>query len=101
MRDASKARMEAEQRMAEMRQSAWLPPVDRLVAKADRMAKRTSELKAIADGAKPLFDSLDSAQKSDLEAIAGGMFASARGPGDEPAAPWRSYRGERFDGPED
>ncbi len=102
VRDASKARMEAEQRMAEMRQGEWLSPVDRPEAKADRVAKRTSELKAIDDGAKPLFDSLDPAQKSDLELLGRAMFASARGgPGDVTARTWLGYRGEGFDGPKD
>ena len=104
MRDASKARIDAIQTMPgmiQMRESASPSPVDRLEARADRMAKRTSELKAIADGAKLLFDSLDPAQKSDLELLARAMFASARGPGDETAGPWRGYRGEEFDGPED
>ena len=101
VRDASKAHMEAKQRTVEMRQSEWLSPVDRLVARADRLAKRTSELEAIAGGAKPLFDSLDPAQKSDLELVERAMFASARGPGDETAGPWRGDRGEGFDRPED
>ncbi len=100
VRDASKTRIEAIQTMQgiiQMRESASPSPVDRLEARA----KRASELEAIADGAKPLFDSLDPAQKSDLELLARAMFASARGPGDETAGPWRGYRGEEFDGPED
>ena len=104
VRDASKARIDAIQTMPgmiQMRESASPSPVDRLEARADRMAKRTSELKAIADGAKLLFDSLDPVQKSDLELVARAMFASARGPGDETAGPWRGYGGEGFDGPED
>jgi hypothetical protein len=86
VRDASKARTEALQKMMQMRQSEWLSPVDRLKARADRMAKRASELEAIADAAKPLFDSLDPTQKGDFELLGRVMFAPA--PGDVATGPW-------------
>ena len=64
------------------------------------MAKRASELKALADGAKPSFDSLDPAQKSNFELLARVMFASARGPGVMATGPWRGDQGEEVDRPE-
>ena len=103
-RNTGKARIEAMQnmqRMMQMRESASLSPVDRLEARADRMAKRASELKAIAEAAKPLFDSLDSTQKSNFELLARVMFAPAPGPGAMATGPWRGDQGEEFDGPED
>ena len=103
-RDAGKARIEAMQNMRrtmQMRESASLSPVDRLEAKAERMAKRASELKAIADATKPLFDSLDPTQKDDFEMLARAMFAPGPGPGGMARGPWRGDRGAEFDGPED
>ncbi len=104
VRDAGKARIEAMQnmrRMMQLRESASLSPVDRLEAKAERMAKRASELKAIADATKPLFDSLDPTQKDDFEMLARAMFAPGPGPGGMARGPWRGDRGAEFDGPED
>ena len=87
--------------MMQMRQGEWLSPVDRLEAKADRMAKRASELKAIAHAAKPLFDSLDPTQKDDFEMLGRVMFAPGPGPGGMATGPWRGDHGEEFDGPEE
>jgi LTXXQ motif family protein len=103
VRNAGKARIEAVQNMQRMmmRESASLSPVDRLEARADRIAKRASELKAIADAAKPLFGSLDSTQKSNFELLARAMFAPAPGHGAMATGPWRGDQGEEFDGPED
>ena len=101
-RDAGKARIEAMQnmqKMMQMRESAPLSPVDRLEAMADRMAKRASEIKAIADAAKPLFDSFNSTQKSNFELLSR-MFEPAPGPGAMAPGPWRGDQGEEFHGPE-
>jgi hypothetical protein len=64
VRDAAQARREA---FKEMRQ-AWSgdarpSPIERMTAAADRLAKASSEIKAIAEAAKPLYESLDGGQQ--------------------------------------
>jgi zinc resistance-associated protein len=59
VRDAAKARVLALQK----EQSADLSPMDRNLAKADRIAQGQANLEKIVDAAKPLFDSLDATHK--------------------------------------
>ena len=65
VRDAAKARMEERRAMREAMRSGERPsPVEHMNMLADRLAKDSADLKAIAGAAKPLFDSLDETQKS-------------------------------------
>jgi zinc resistance-associated protein len=59
VRDAAKARVLALQK----EQSASLSPMDRNLAKADRIAQGQANLAKIVDAAKPLYDSLDETHK--------------------------------------
>jgi hypothetical protein len=59
VRDAEKARFVALQR----EQSSGLTPMDRLNAKADRLAESQAGLEKIVEAAKPLYLSLDDTQK--------------------------------------
>ncbi len=64
VRDAQKARMEDKRAMREAMRGQERPsPIDHMNAMADRMAKVSASIKAIAGAAKPLFDGLDEAQK--------------------------------------
>ncbi len=64
VRDAAKARMEAVRAMHEAMRGGERPsPIDHMNMMADRLAKASADLKAIAGAAKPLFDSLDETQK--------------------------------------
>ncbi len=64
VRDAAKARMEAMHAMHEAMRSGERPsPIEHMNMMADRLAKASADLKAIAGAAKPLFDSLDETQK--------------------------------------
>jgi hypothetical protein len=61
VRDAAKARREAmHERMGGDERPS---PIARLNEMSDHLAKASSELKLVADAAKPLFDSLDETQK--------------------------------------
>jgi hypothetical protein len=59
VRDGAKARVVALQK----EQSDSLSPMDRLNATADRVAQGTANLKKIVEAAKPLYATLDDAQK--------------------------------------
>ncbi len=59
VRDTAKARVVALQK----EQSGNLSPMDRLNATADRVAQSTANLENIVEAAKPLYASLDDAQK--------------------------------------
>jgi hypothetical protein len=59
VRDAAKARVLALQK----EQSGGLSPMDRNLAKADRIAQGQANLEKIVDAAQPLYASLDSAHK--------------------------------------
>jgi membrane-bound lytic murein transglycosylase len=59
VRDAAKARMAASQK----EQSDNLSPMDRNLAKADRIAQGQANLEKIVDAAKPLYASLDETHK--------------------------------------
>ena len=59
VRDAAKARVLALQK----EQSSDLSPMDRNLAKANRIAQGQTNLEKIVDAAKPLYDSLDETSK--------------------------------------
>jgi Spy/CpxP family protein refolding chaperone len=64
VRDAAKARREAMHEMRERKGDDERPsPIERLNEMSDHLAKASSELKLVADAAKPLFDGLDETQK--------------------------------------
>jgi LTXXQ motif family protein len=64
VKDAAKARMDAMQQMMQTReQGEHMSPIDHLEAMADRLAQGATDIKKIADAAKPLYASLDDSQK--------------------------------------
>jgi LTXXQ motif family protein len=64
VKDADKSRMDAMGEMMRMRaQGERMSPVDRLEAMSDRLSQGATNVKKIADAAKPLYDSLDESQK--------------------------------------
>jgi hypothetical protein len=64
VRDADKSRMDTMGQMMRMRaQGERMSPVDRLQAMSDRLSQGATNVKKIADAAKPLYDSLDDSQK--------------------------------------
>jgi hypothetical protein len=64
VKDADKSRMDAMGEMMRMRsQGERMSPIDHLEAMADRLSQGATNIKKIADAAKPLYDSLDESQK--------------------------------------
>jgi hypothetical protein len=64
VKDADKSRMEAMGQMMRMRsQGERLSPIDHLETMADRLSQGATNIKKIADAAKPLYDVLDESQK--------------------------------------
>ena len=64
VRDAAQARRDAMRAMRDAaRGDERLSPIERMNAMADRLAKASTEIKAIAAAAKPLYDSLDDGQR--------------------------------------
>jgi zinc resistance-associated protein len=74
VKDAEKARVLALQK----EQSSSLSPMDRNSAKADRIAQGQADLEKIVEAAKPLYASLDGAQKQKFVAL-GRMLVPERG----------------------
>jgi hypothetical protein len=74
VKDAEKARVIALQK----EQSSDLSPMDRNSAKADRFAQSQADLEKIIEAAKPLYQSLDGAQKHKFIAL-GRMLVPERG----------------------
>ncbi len=74
VKDAEKARVIALQK----EQSSNLSPMDRNSAKADRFAQSQADLEKIIEAAKPLYQSLDGAQKQKFIAL-GRMLVPERG----------------------
>jgi hypothetical protein len=74
VKDAEKARVIALQK----EQSSNLSPMDRNSAKADRFAQSQADLEKIIEAAKPLYQSLDGAQKHKFIAL-GRMLVPERG----------------------
>lgn len=73
-RDGGKARVIALQK----EQGANLSPMDRLTAKADRLAQSGASLEKMVEAAKPLYATLDDAQKHKFIAL-GRMLVPERG----------------------
>ena len=64
VREAAKARREAHQQWRQQREGDARPsPIAMMSEMSDHLAKAAVELKKIADAGKPLYDSLDDAQK--------------------------------------
>ena len=64
VKDAAKSRIDAIGEMMRTRSHGErLSPVDHLEAMADRLSQGATNIKKIADAAKPLYDSLDESQK--------------------------------------
>jgi hypothetical protein len=64
VKDADKSRMDAMGQMMRMRaQGERVSPIDHLEAMSDRLSQGATDVKKIADAAKPLYDSLDESQK--------------------------------------
>jgi hypothetical protein len=64
VQDAAKSRMDAVRQMMQTRaQGEQMSPVDHLEAMANRLSQGATDIKKIADAAKPLYDSLDESQK--------------------------------------
>ena len=64
VKGADKSRMDAMGQMMRMHaQGERMSPVDRLEAMSDRLSLGATNVKKIADAAKPLYDSLDESQK--------------------------------------
>ena len=64
VREAEQARQEMRRAMRQEREADPRPsPVAMMNLMSDDLAKASSELKKVADAAKPLFDSLDDSQK--------------------------------------
>ncbi len=64
VRDAAQARRDAMRAMRDAGRGDERPtPIERMNSMADHLAKASTEIKAIADAAKPLYDSLDDGQR--------------------------------------
>ena len=64
VRDAAPARRDTMRAMRDVARGDERPsPIERMTSMADRLAKTSTEIKAIADAAKPLYDSLDDGQR--------------------------------------
>jgi LTXXQ motif family protein len=64
VKDADKSRIDALGQMMWMRsQDERMSPIDHLEAMADRLSQGATNIKKIADAAKPLYDVLDESQK--------------------------------------
>jgi zinc resistance-associated protein len=64
VREADKSRLEAMGEMMQMRaQGERKSPIDHLEAMADRLSQGATNVKKIAEAAKPLYDALDETQK--------------------------------------
>ncbi len=64
VKDGDKSRLDAMGQMMRMRaQGERMSPIDHLEAMADRLSQGSTNIKKIADAAKPLYDSLDETQK--------------------------------------
>jgi LTXXQ motif family protein len=86
VRSADKTRMDDMREMMKNRES--MSPVERLDAMASRMARRATELKSIAEAAKPFYASLDETQKRNF-AMLGREMLMARG-----GAMWEELGGD-------
>ena len=74
VRDAAKARADERRAMREQFRDERPSPIQRLTMMSDRLGKASTQIKAIADAAKPLYDGLDDTQKRHF----GPLLASLR-----------------------
>ena len=63
VRDAAKARADERRAMREQFRDERPSPIQRMTMMSDRLGKASTQIKAIADAAKPLYDGLDDTQK--------------------------------------
>jgi Spy/CpxP family protein refolding chaperone len=63
VREAAKARADEMRAMREEMRDERPNPIARMTMMSERLAKAATQMKAVADAAKPLFDSLDETQK--------------------------------------
>jgi hypothetical protein len=64
VKDADKSRLEAMGQMLRMRaQGEQMSPIDHLEAMADRLSQGATNVKKVADAARPLYGALDESQK--------------------------------------
>ena len=63
VRDGAQARRDAMREMRQAHGDVPPSPIERMTAMADHFAKASTEIKAIANAAKPLYDSLDDSQQ--------------------------------------
>jgi len=92
VRDADRMREDAMREMRDRFQKGERPtPIERINLMADHMAKGATELKQVADAAKPLYDSLNDTQKRDF----GPLLQTLRpNPGPhEGHGPWSDHEG--------
>jgi Domain of Unknown Function (DUF1520). len=82
LRDMAKDRAEAMKKFRESRAERKQRPgaIERLEMRADFMEKRAAEMKKLAEAAKPLYDSLDEAQKGRFDVL----MRAGMGPGHGP-----------------
>jgi Spy/CpxP family protein refolding chaperone len=102
VRDAAQARRDAMRAMRDATRADERPsPIERMNTMADRLAKASTEIKAIAAAAKPLYDSLDDGQRRHFGPLMAtliehgphrGMMMGPHG-GDGPH--WMGPRGDR------
>ena len=104
VRDAAKAHMEAMRTMHEkmheaMHKGERPSPIERMNEMSEHLAKASAEMKSIAEAAKPLFDSLDEAQKHHF----GPLLMSLRElpPHGETGGGWERHEGGEMHGGEE
>jgi hypothetical protein len=79
VKDASKARMDAMQKMMQTRdQDQHMSPVDHLQAMSERLSQAAADVKKIADAVKPLYDGLDASQKEKFTLLGRDMLMPDR-----------------------
>ncbi len=107
MRDLAKQRADRMAAWRDAKGATQTPadPMERLGRRADAMQARGSALKKLADAAKPLYDSLNDAQKHRFMVLArlGGRFGGGhhgwrRGHGRHGMGGWHHHRGPHFGG---
>jgi hypothetical protein len=78
VRDADRSRVGAMRQMMQMReQGERTSPIDHLEAMADRLSQSATNIKKIADAAKPLYDSLNESQKHNFGMLGRMLIAGA------------------------
>jgi Spy/CpxP family protein refolding chaperone len=82
VRDAARARADDLRAMRQQMRDQHPDPIQRMTMISDRLGKASTQLKSVADAAKPLFDSLDDTQKHHFGPLL--MSLRERGPGGRP-----------------